>query len=180
MECPVCAFDNIPGLGTCEECGASLTQEDIPLARAQSRVEQSFNEDKIEVLNPARGISVTDDTTLDVAIQTMREKHIGCVLITNGGGKLAGILTERDLLNRIAGREEDLSRLTVRQFMRSRPETIREDRLLAYALHRMMVGDFRHLPMRDKEGRPAGIISSRDIIDYLTSQFRQALAPDAD
>lgn len=180
MECPVCAFDNIPGAGRCEECGSGLTKDDVPLAKAQSRVERSINEDRIEVLEPAQGISVTENTTLDEAVRKMRDSRMECVLVTNDEGKLTGILTERDFLNEVAGKEVDLGQSTVKQFMRSRPETIREDRRLAYALHRMMVGDFRHLPLRDKQGRPAGIISSRDIVDYLVNQFRGVLKENHD
>jgi CBS domain-containing protein len=176
MECPICAFDNIPGAGACEDCGGSLRQEDLPLDRARSRLARSLNKDHIvEVLDPAKGVTVPESTPLDEAVQMMREQNLDCLLVTDGKGKLSGIFTERDLLNKVAGLEEDLGRLQVAQFMTARPETVREDRVLAYALHRMMVGDYRHLPLTDREHRPVGIISSRDIIDYLTARYRKTM-----
>ena len=176
MECPICAFDNIPGAGVCEDCGGSLTQEDLPLARARSRTARSLNEDPIEVLKPAEGIAVSENTPLDDAIRIMRDQDLGCLLVTDRDGRLSGILSERDLLNKVAGKEEDLGGLSVEQFMTSRPETVREDRVLAYALHRMMVGDYRHLPLTDRDRRPTGIISSRDVIGYLSAKFRNVMA----
>jgi CBS domain-containing protein len=137
---------------------------------------RSLNEDYIEVLDPSRGVAVSESTPLDEAVRTMCEQDLDCLLVTDSGGKLSGILTERDLLNKVAGREEDLGRLKVGQFMTSRPETVREDRVLAYALHRMMVGDYRHLPLTDREKRPAGIISSRDVIEYLSEKYRNVMA----
>jgi len=176
MECPICAFDNIPGAGMCEDCGGSLRQEDLPLARARGRMARSLNEEQIEVLKPAEGVVVAESTPLDEAVRIMCEQDLDCLLITDGGGKLTGILTERDLLNKVAGKEEELGRLKVEQFMTSRPETVREDRVLAYALHRMMVGDYRHLPLTDREKRPAGIITSRDVIAYVSAKYRNIMA----
>jgi CBS domain-containing protein len=52
------------------------------------------------------------------------------------------------------------------------PETTKLEHPLAHAIHRMVVGDHRHLPLVDADGRPAGIVSSRDIVNYLASEVR--------
>lgn len=169
MECPSCGHDNLPGADQCAQCQTSLTQEDVPVAQIRSRIERSLSEDTIQTLHPVAAVSVGEDTPLDDAVQIMRDKKIGCLLVTDSRGKLCGILTERDLLNKVAGRVDDLARHTVRDFMAFRPETGQADQLLAYALQRMKVGDHRHLPLVDDEGRPKEIISSRDIINYLAS-----------
>ena len=169
MLCPGCGHDNLPGADHCAECHTSLTQEDVPTAVIRSRIEKSVTEDRLEALDPIDAICVTEDTTLDAAVQTMRAEKIGCLLVTDSDGKLCGIFTERDVVSKIAGEVEDLSTHTVSEFMTPRPETVQEDQLLASALQRMMVGDFRYLPLVDEEGRPTKILSSRDIISYLTS-----------
>ncbi len=169
MECPSCGYDNLPGADPCAECQTSLAQEDVPVALIRSRIERSLSEDTIETLHPVTAVSVGEDTPLDAAVRTMRDKKIGCLLVTDHRGKLCGILTERDLLNKVAGRVEDLALDTVSQFMTFRPETVQADQLLAYALQRMKVGDLRHLPLIDDEDRPKEVISSRDIINYLAS-----------
>ena len=169
MLCPGCGHDNLPGADQCAECHTSLTQEDVPAAVIRSRIEKSVTEDRIKTLNPINAISVTEDTTLNAAVQTMRAKKIGCLLVTDPHGKLCGIFTERDVVNKVAGVVEDLAAHTVSQFMTPRPETVQADQLLASALQSMMVGDFRYLPLVDEKGRPTKILSSRDIISYLTS-----------
>jgi CBS domain-containing protein len=167
MRCTSCGHDNLPGADHCDECHASLMHEDVPLARIESAMEQSLSEDKVQNLNPVEAFSVPEDTSLDQAIRTMRERKIGCLLVTDREGKLCGIFTERDVLYKVAGKGLNLAGEPVTRYMTHDPEVIRGDQLLASALQRMMVGDLRHLPLVDAEGCPDKILSSRDIIDYL-------------
>jgi CBS domain-containing protein len=110
----------------------------------------------------------------------MRERRIGCLLVMDREGKLSGIFTERDLLYRVVVKVEDLAAHPVSRYMTHDPEVIRGDQLLASALQRMMVGDLRHLPLVDNEGRPEKILSSRDIIDYVAFLVEGILEPTRD
>lgn len=165
--CPSCGFDNIPGTDACEQCMTSLTQEDIPPEEARDAIEKSLMNDTVADLQPARPITIAAGESLEEAVAAMREAQVGCLLVTSADGALTGIITERDLLTRVAGRIEDLSAHAVGDFMTPRPETLEEHRTLGYALHRMMVGDLRHLPLVDEAGVPVGIISSRDIVGRI-------------
>ncbi len=173
MECPSCAYDNLPGADYCAQCQTSLTQEDVPVALIRSRIEESLSEDRIETLNPVPAVSVPEGTSLEVAVAKMREMQIGCLLVTDHEGRLSGIFTERDLVNKVVGCVENLAAHPVSEFMSQRPEAVRADQLLASALQRMKVGDFRYLPLVDEDGRPKEIISSRDIINYLTDRVKE-------
>ena len=170
MQCPSCGCENLPGADECVECLTSLTQEDVPAAAIRSQIEKSLCKDKVATLCPQTAVWVPQDTPLDVAVHMMRQKQIGCLLVTDETGALCGILTERDLINKVVGIVDDLSAETVSPFMTGRPETVQADQLLATALQRMMVSDLRYLPLVDEETHPEEIISSRDIIAYLTSQ----------
>jgi CBS domain-containing protein len=59
------------------------------------------------------------------------------------------------------------------------PEVARESQLIASALQRMMVGDLRHLPIVDEQGRPTKILSSRDVIGYGVSLVKSILEPNS-
>ena len=177
MRCTSCGHDNLPGADHCDECHASLMHEDVPLARIESAMEHSLNEDRVQAMNPVEAFSVPEDTSLDEAIRTMRERKIGYLLITDREGKLCGIFTERDILYKVAGKVEDLTAQRVSQYMTHDPEVIRGDQLLASALQRMMVGDLRHLPLVDTEGRPHHILRSRDIINYVAYLVEGILEP---
>ncbi len=169
MKCPACGYRNLPGADACENCGTSLTREDVP--QAGSEVERSLMEDPVECLQPIRPLTVDLQTSLDDAIQLMRNHGIGCVLITADDGKLTGILTERDLLHKVAARGLDLGECLVRDFMSRAPESSKPDLPLGYALQRVIISDIRYLPIVDDSDRPAGIVSSRDIIAYMAKQF---------
>jgi CBS domain-containing protein len=179
MQCPSCGHDNLPGADHCEQCDTSLMHEDSPLARLQSVIEKSLSEDRVETLNPVEAISVPEDTSLDAAIQTMRKKKIGCLLVTDPDGRLCGIFTERDALYKVAGKVEDLAAQPLSRYMTRDPEVVREDQLLASALQRMMVGDLRHLPIVDEQSHPKKILSSRDVIDYGVTLVEGILESDS-
>jgi len=172
MKCPGCGYRNLPGADACENCSTSLTREDVP--QAGSEVERSLMEDPVGCLQPIRPLTVDLQTSLDDAIQLMRNHGIGCVLITADDGKLTGILTERDLLHKVAARGLDLGACLVMDFMSRAPESSKPDHPLGYALQRMIISDIRYLPIVDDSGRPAGIVSSRDIITYMAKQFYAA------
>jgi CBS domain-containing protein len=177
MRCLSCSHDNLPGADHCEQCHASLTQKDVPSARIKSAIGQSLNEDKVRTLDPVDAVSVPEDTALDAAIRTMRERKIGCLLVTDRDGRLSGIFSERDLLCKVAGKVKEPAAHPIREYMTGDPEVIRGDQLLASALQRMMVGDLRHLPLVDAEGRPEKILSSRDIINYVAYLVEGILEP---
>ena len=169
MKCPSCGHQNLPGMDACEQCQTSLTQEDA--RNAQTDVERGLMKDQIKSLQPVEPLMVDLESTLKQAIQMMRDKNIGCVVVTGDAGKLAGILTERDLLQKVAGQNLDHDRCRVEDFMSPVPETSKKAHPLAYALHRMIISDIRYLPLVDENDRPEGIISSREVIAYINTHY---------
>jgi CBS domain-containing protein len=165
MYCPNCGYDNLPGSEECSHCLMDLTQLDRPTAR--DRIEQSLMEDPVSVLEPHNPITILPTTTVGDAIQLMLDREIGALLVVDSVGKLVGIFSERDLLCRIVGVHENYSDLLVEQFMTAHPESVNEDHTLAFALHKMDVGGYRHLPVTSA-GRPIGVISVRDMLRHIT------------
>ena len=92
---------------------------------------------------------------------------MGCVLVVDDD-RLTGILTERDLLLKMEG--ADLAE-SVARFMTPDPETLQLDDPIVWALNRMAVGGYRHVPLVDDEGRPVGILSVKDIVHYIVALF---------
>jgi CBS domain-containing protein len=85
----------------------------------------------------------------------------------DAAGKLLGIFSERDLLTKIAGQHEPFSDLPLSQFMTPDPETVRATDTLAFALHKMDSGGYRHIPVVTGE-QVTGIISVRDMLRHIT------------
>ena len=173
MKCPFCGHDNLPGADACEQCQTSLTQEDI--RQSQSDIETSLMQEQISSLQPEAPLTVRRGTTLQQAIRIMRDRRIGCVVVVDDAasntGRLVGVLTERDLLQKVAGQGLDFSQCMVEDFMSPAPESSKAEHPLAYALHRMVISDIRYLLIVDEEDRPEGIISSRDVIAYMNERF---------
>lgn len=121
----------------------------------------------LRILNPRSPLSVTSSATLRDAVTIMREHHVGCVLVVDDD-RLTGILTERDLLLKMEGADPAES---VARFMTPDPETLQLDDPIVWALNRMAVGGYRHVPLVDDEGRPVGILSVKDIVHYIVALF---------
>jgi CBS domain-containing protein len=147
-------------------------EEDINLLshtdeKAPRVLDQRMIREPIRLLAPRRPVSLPPGATVEDAIRTMREHRIGCVLVAESD-RLLGIITERDLLLKLGAGE--LGR-PVCDFMTADPETLSPDDPIVYALNKMSVGGFRHVPLVDEVGRPVGIVSVKDIIDYIVDFF---------
>jgi len=117
-----------------------------------------------------RGLILDEQTPLAHALREMREHRQGCILATRDG-KLTGIFTERDVLMKVVGTNIDLERTPIRPYMTRDPVRLPEDAVVAYALNKMCLEGFRHVPLTDDQGRPVGVVSMRDIIEYLSGFF---------
>src|SRR5437764_4887144 len=100
MICPTCGWDNLPGNEECGNCQQDLTPLDRPFAN--NRVERSLMEDPVNALRPRKPVTVAPTAKIREAIGTMLDQNLGAVLVTGGDGKLVGILSERDLLKKVA------------------------------------------------------------------------------
>ena len=129
-------------------------------------IKNSIMSDKLSVLNPTLSVRIRPDTKVKDVIQTMVDKKIGAVLIVDDN-KLVGIFSERDIIKKIADRYDEVKEEAISEFMTENPECLSINHTLAYALNRMDLGDFRHIPIIDDENRPTGIIAVRDILRYI-------------
>jgi len=123
----------------------------------------------LATLRPA--ICVPPQTTVRQAIERMNQSNVGCVLVEQRGA-LVGIFTERDVLTKIVGTAIDLDRTAVDSVMTPDPEALSLDDRVSYALNKMSVGGYRHVPLVDNAGRPVGVLSMRNVVDYVVDLLR--------
>jgi CBS domain-containing protein len=105
-------------------------------------------------------LSVAPDERIADAARRMVGRGVGAVLVMDGG-RLAGILTERDVLEAVA--EGTVEEARVAQRMTRHPETVDADETTEHAAALMIHGGFRHLPVLDG-GNVVGIVSIRDLM----------------
>ena len=113
-------------------------------------------------------------TSLAEVISLLKERHVGCVLVTSEGGQLIGIFTERDILYRVAALISDLEQIAVESVMTPRPTALKADAAVQHALHLMSIHGFRHVPLLDDDDRPVGLVSFRYIVRFIEENFSSA------
>jgi CBS domain-containing protein len=101
-----------------------------------------------------------DDTIFSVA-QKMSELRVSCVVITDQG-QVAGIVTEKDMLNSVALRDVEFRQLKAAERMSSPVDTIRADVSVFEADRLMDALCIRRLPVLE-DGRLVGIVTQTDI-----------------
>jgi CBS domain-containing protein len=119
-------------------------------------------------------VTVSLNATVMQAVRTMDRESIGAVGITQDD-VLVGIFSERDLMLRVVSKKLDPETTQVRDVMTSPVEAISRDFAADDALKLMLEKHIRHLPIVDRDGRLAGMISMRsllhDKVQELTNQL---------
>ena len=111
------------------------------------------------------------ETPLREVVHGMRDDNVGCALLTRDG-ELAGIFTERDLVERVLGNEAALD-LPVSKWMTPDPEWVTRTDTVRKAVRHMQQRGFRSVPVVDEDGRIAGCVRHKDIINYLAEHFSE-------
>ena len=169
--CPYCNANNIVGVDVCEECGQSLI--DLHLAEPATEVERAILNDRVEILEPRPVITVSPQDSVDHALKLLSTNQIGCVLVAEQS-KPVGIFSERDAVLRIGGDVDQVRQRPISDFMTPKVQTLQLDAKIAFAIHMMDVGHYRHVPIVHDDGTLAGIISVRDILRYLSERMQGA------
>jgi CBS domain-containing protein len=126
---------------------------------------QNIWKDTVARLDLRAPLSVTPRTSLRQTIAAMRQACTGCILVCEGLA-LRGIFTERDLVKRVLATGASLDR-PVSEFMTAGLTTVKQSGSIGWAIRRMVEGHYRHLPVVDERGEPAGILSAKAIVQYM-------------
>jgi CBS domain-containing protein len=165
--CPYCEAENIEGADECQDCGEALT--DLSRRIPSSSVEADLLRDRIERLWPKSPSTVSPDALVGEVLKKMVDERIGCVMIVDAG-RLIGIFSERDALMKLNTDAAKFLNRPISQFMTPGVVTLEADDKIAYALHKMNVGGYRHIPILFQR-KLAGVISIRDILRYLSERI---------
>lgn len=182
MKCPYCGTDNIDGVDECESCFEPLTDFDRTASDKFSK--QFLLTDSVKNLKMSRTVFVSENDTVMEAAVKMNEANVGCALIVSegkgeppkgdspksGSPMVSGVVTERDILYKVFSNKLDHASVKVSEIMTPNPEFLSEETPIAYALHMMSIGGFRHVPIL-KDNKVCGVVSVRDILAYLAGIF---------
>ncbi|HEX4410009.1 MAG TPA: CBS domain-containing protein [Xanthobacteraceae bacterium] len=117
-------------------------------------------------------VSIEPTATLSEAVALLAEKRIGALLILGAGHRIAGILSERDIVRAIAERGAGALNEPVSQSMTRKVSTATEGEAVASIMERMTEGKFRHVPVVD-QGQIKGVISIGDVVKHRLHEMER-------
>lgn len=115
-------------------------------------------------------VSLDGDEPLQRAALLMREHHVGAIVVTedrDGGARVAGIVTDRDLAIEVLARGGDASQVPVRRLLQGPPVGIAARADLAEAVEAMQRAGTRRLVVHDDDGLLVGVLSMDDLMPAL-------------
>jgi CBS domain-containing protein len=126
------------------------------------------------ILAAKGGDTVCIEPTADLAAaaRLLGARRIGAVLIRGAGGRLAGILSERDIVRAISEHGADALTLPVNKVMTRNVTTCGEDDDIASIMERMTAGKFRHMPVVSK-GELIGVVSIGDVVKQRVEEIER-------
>ena len=111
-------------------------------------------------------ISISQNSMISEAIKKMKIYNCGAIVVLDEKGKLAGIFTERDILNKVIGTDIDIKHTKVMEVMTSNVKVAHKNDSVSDSMRRMSQGRFRHLPVVDDDNNVISIVSQGDFVAY--------------
>jgi CBS domain-containing protein len=116
--------------------------------------------------------TIEPNASLAAAVRLLAEKRVGVALILGVDRRIAGILSERDIIRALAERGAGVLDEPVSQFMTRKVSTCNESETVSNVMERMTSGKFRHVPVVD-QGRLVGIVSIGDVVKHRLHQMER-------
>jgi CBS domain-containing protein len=120
-------------------------------------------------------VSIEPNASLASAVSLLTEKHIGALVILGAGHRIAGILSERDIVRALAERGAAALGEPVSQVMTRKVSTCTENETVVGIMERMTDGKFRHVPVVD-QGQLVGIVSIGDVVKHRLGEMERESA----
>jgi CBS domain-containing protein len=112
------------------------------------------------------------DTRVLAAARLMRQKHVGDLIVVedpHGDQTPLGMVTDRDIVVEVLGRELDPATVTVAEIMRKPVVIASEAEEVSLALDRMKAHGVRRIPVMGERRKLAGILALDDLLRRLAA-----------
>jgi CBS domain-containing protein len=115
-------------------------------------------------------VTVAPGDDLIAAAHLMREKHVGYLIVCERS-RVAGVLTDRDIVVAVLAQEVDVRALKVGDVMTRDPLVIEEGQSIEAVLHHMREAGVRRVPVVDRSGALTGVLSIDDVLEHIAEQL---------
>ena len=108
-------------------------------------------------------VTVPPGSTVREAVEVLAARRIGAVVVSSDGSRIAGILSERDIVRELGRQGPGILDKAVDALMTATIVTCTRSDTALQVIERMTQGRFRHMPVMD-DGRMIGMISIGDVV----------------
>ncbi len=129
-------------------------------------LEEAFATRPVADIQSTPYASVSPETSVADAMEKLANLHVACLLVEQEG-KLVGVFSDRDVLNRVALEYEEVKDHPVSEVMTSDPVFVYDTDSSATVLTVMAVSGFRHVPVVTLDGAIVGIASPHRVTAFL-------------
>lgn len=125
-----------------------------------------------DIVKDQKICELSEDSTVHTAARQMVDFNVAAVVVTGEGGKLLGIVTERDMTRRVLAESLDANKVTLSDIMTTDPDTLSPEDTAIDALNLMRTRKYRHLPVVDN-GKVIGMVSIRDLYAAVKGELEE-------
>jgi CBS domain-containing protein len=132
----------------------------------------------VKIIIDAKGtdvVTIDPTATLATAAKLLAQRRIGALVVLGADRRIAGIISERDIVRAVSERASAALEEQVGQVMTRKVATCTCDESINSIMERMTSGKFRHVPVVEG-GQLGGIISIGDVVKYRIGQMEQESA----
>lgn len=131
---------------------------------------------EIQEIMTAKVITVGPDEPVTAAARLLRRWNLGALPVTDGTGRLRGVLTDRDIVLRCLALDNDPADTKVSEIMSRAVVTVRPDDSVQSAAALMAREQLRRLPVAEN-GRVVGMVTACDLArrEKLNAEFAEAM-----
>lgn len=118
-------------------------------------------------------VAISPELSATEAAQILKEKNLGLLVVLEQG-KLVGVISERDIVQRWVSTERFPHPIRVKDIMSKNVEVVTALDTVFDCYLRFVARGCRHLPVVDAVGSVIGVLSLRDVADYVVNELRKS------
>jgi CBS domain-containing protein len=117
-------------------------------------------------------VGIEPNADLSAAAQLLSKHRIGALVIRGAGGRIAGILSERDIVRALAEHGSNALSIQVAKVMTRNVTTCGEEDSIASLMEKMTAGKFRHVPVLSGN-ELVGLVSIGDVVKQRVGEIEK-------
>lgn len=135
-------------------------------------LQQALADETVTAIQSTPFASISTETTVGDAVRQLAELHVGCLLVEQEG-RLVGIFSHRDVLDKVATQFVNLKDRPVAEVMTEKPVFVFDTDSSAAVLCVMAVSGYRHVPVLNSDKQIIGIASPQRVTQFLQQHFER-------